>query len=52
MPLLGRVKPPLRENCGECRRVVPYGFKMSGIGREFGVHGLNAYLETKTVFAA
>jgi aldehyde dehydrogenase (NAD+) len=28
------------------------GFKMSGIGREFGVHGLNAYLETKTVFAA
>ncbi|MFJ7998640.1 aldehyde dehydrogenase family protein [Streptomyces sp. NPDC096310] len=28
------------------------GFKMSGFGREFGVHGLNAYLETKTVFAA
>ncbi|WP_229911586.1 aldehyde dehydrogenase family protein [Streptomyces aurantiogriseus] len=28
------------------------GFKMSGFGREFGVHGLNAYLEAKTVFAA
>jgi aldehyde dehydrogenase (NAD+) len=27
------------------------GFKMSGIGREFGIHGLNAYLETRTVFA-
>lgn len=27
------------------------GFKMSGYGREFGVHGLNAYLETRTVFA-
>ena len=27
------------------------GFKMSGYGREFGIHGLNAYLETKTVFA-
>ncbi|MFE1328548.1 aldehyde dehydrogenase family protein [Streptomyces sp. NPDC058741] len=26
------------------------GFKMSGYGREFGVHGLNAYLETRTVF--
>lgn len=28
------------------------GFKMSGFGREFGVHGMNAYLETKTVLAA
>ncbi|MFD3505792.1 aldehyde dehydrogenase family protein [Streptomyces sp. NPDC058678] len=28
------------------------GFKMSGFGREFGVWGMNAYLETKTVFAA
>ncbi|MGW2939021.1 aldehyde dehydrogenase family protein [Streptomyces sp. NPDC001156] len=28
------------------------GFKMSGFGREFGVHGLNAYLETKIVYAA
>ncbi|MFC5197076.1 aldehyde dehydrogenase family protein [Streptomyces kaempferi] len=27
------------------------GFKMSGFGREFGIHGLNAYLETRTVFA-
>ncbi|MCZ4611240.1 aldehyde dehydrogenase family protein [Streptomyces sp. Lzd4kr] len=27
------------------------GFKMSGYGREFGVYGLNAYLETRTVFA-
>ncbi|WP_247537252.1 aldehyde dehydrogenase family protein [Ralstonia pseudosolanacearum] len=27
------------------------GFKMSGFGRELGVHGLNAYLETKTVYA-
>jgi aldehyde dehydrogenase (NAD+) len=32
--------------------VSPFGgFKMSGFGREFGVHGLNAYLETRTVFA-
>ncbi|MFJ4691505.1 aldehyde dehydrogenase family protein [Streptomyces sp. NPDC088766] len=27
------------------------GFKMSGFGREFGIHGLQAYLETRTVFA-
>jgi aldehyde dehydrogenase (NAD+) len=27
------------------------GFKMSGFGREFGIHGLNAYLEIRTVFA-
>ncbi|MFF4732320.1 aldehyde dehydrogenase family protein [Streptomyces mirabilis] len=27
------------------------GFKMSGFGREFGIQGLNAYLETRTVFA-
>ncbi|MGW5277160.1 aldehyde dehydrogenase family protein [Streptomyces sp. NPDC004044] len=27
------------------------GFKMSGFGREFGIYGLNAYLETRTVFA-
>ncbi|MFF4653056.1 aldehyde dehydrogenase family protein [Streptomyces sp. NPDC001380] len=26
------------------------GFKMSGFGREFGIHGLQAYLETRTVF--
>jgi aldehyde dehydrogenase (NAD+) len=26
------------------------GFKMSGIGREFGNHGLQAYLETRTVY--
>ncbi|SCF44740.1 aldehyde dehydrogenase family protein [Micromonospora mirobrigensis] len=28
------------------------GFKMSGYGREFGIYGMNAYLETKTVLAA
>jgi aldehyde dehydrogenase (NAD+) len=27
------------------------GFKMSGFGREFGIHGLEAYLETRTVYA-
>jgi aldehyde dehydrogenase (NAD+) len=27
------------------------GFKMSGFGREFGIHGLQAYLETRTVYA-
>jgi aldehyde dehydrogenase (NAD+) len=27
------------------------GFKMSGFGREFGIHGLDAYLETRTVYA-
>lgn len=26
------------------------GFKMSGFGREFGIHGLQEYLETRTVF--
>ena len=25
------------------------GFKMSGIGRELGIHGLDAYTENKTV---
>lgn len=28
------------------------GFKMWGYGREFGVGGLDAFLETKTVYAA
>ncbi|MCT9933624.1 aldehyde dehydrogenase family protein [Planotetraspora sp. A-T 1434] len=28
------------------------GFKMSGFGREFGIHGLQAYLETRTVYAS
>ena len=28
------------------------GFKQSGWGRELGEEGLNAYLETKSVFAA
>jgi aldehyde dehydrogenase (NAD+) len=28
------------------------GFKMSGFGREFGIYGLQAYLETRTVFAS
>ncbi|MEA2669316.1 MAG: aldehyde dehydrogenase, partial [Chloroflexota bacterium] len=27
------------------------GFKMSGFGREFGIYGLDAYLETRTVYA-
>ena len=27
------------------------GFKMSGFGREFGIYGLHAYLETRTVYA-
>jgi aldehyde dehydrogenase (NAD+) len=28
------------------------GFKMSGFGREFGIYGLQAYLETRTVYAS
>jgi aldehyde dehydrogenase (NAD+) len=28
------------------------GFKQSGVGREFGVYGIEAFLEPKAVFAA
>jgi acyl-CoA reductase-like NAD-dependent aldehyde dehydrogenase len=27
------------------------GFKMSGFGREFGIEGIEEYLETQSVFA-
>ncbi len=39
-------------NCwGEVEPVAPFGgYKASGIGREHGREGLDAYLETKTVF--
>jgi aldehyde dehydrogenase (NAD+) len=38
-------------NAGDA--TVPFGgFKMSGIGREFGEYGLSAYLEIKTVMTA
>ncbi|MET8413475.1 hypothetical protein ABZV34_36445 [Streptomyces sp. NPDC005195] len=30
---------------------IPRHRGLSGFGREFGIHGLNAYLETRTVFA-
>ncbi|MGI5502346.1 aldehyde dehydrogenase family protein [Lentzea sp. CA-135723] len=34
-------------------REVPFGgFKQSGLGREFGAYGLEAYLETQAIFAA
>jgi aldehyde dehydrogenase (NAD+) len=42
--LINRINPELRAPFG--------GIKQSGIGREFGVFGMEAFLEAKTVASA
>jgi acyl-CoA reductase-like NAD-dependent aldehyde dehydrogenase len=38
----------LRRAAGD-KTYVPGGYKVSGVGREWGIEGIEEYLETKTV---